>query len=185
MRDQGLRVVLYDRTCRGLPALPGLSHAWAVGAALYEGAGHIDARFGAASWAEALAWLAQVESTAPLREIQFWGHGRPGAALVAGERLGIEALSPGHPRHEALARVRARFAPGGTGLWWFRTCETFAGPAGARLARAWAQFFGCRTAGHTRVIGVRQPGLEVIAPGDEAPVAAGGVTCFRTRLPRG
>jgi hypothetical protein len=165
--ERGLRLLIYDRTCGGRAGLPGLSHAWGAGRHLYRGLGRIDAGFGAASWSEALDWLAGVRATRPIGEIQFWGHGRFGCALIAGEVLDLHALSPGHPLHERLARIRDRMLRGRDGLWWFRTCETFGGTAGHAFARAWTQFFACRAAGHTHVIGVWQSGLHALLPGAE------------------
>ena len=46
--------MLYDRSCRGRGPLPGLSHAWSAGGALYRALGQIDACHGAWSWAEGL-----------------------------------------------------------------------------------------------------------------------------------
>jgi hypothetical protein len=163
--ERGLRLLIYDRTCRGRHGLPGLSHAWGMGRHLYRGLGRIDAAFGAGSWGEALAWLIEVQAPGPIAEVQFWGHGHFGQALVAGEALDARALTPGHRHHEALARVRDRMLPGEAGLWWFRTCETFGGGQGHAFARAWADFFGCRAAGHTHVIGIWQSGLHSLLPG--------------------
>jgi hypothetical protein len=144
-----------------------LSHAWTAGRHLYRGLGRIDGGFGAATWAEALDWLATTRTPQPIAEIQFWGHGRFGQALVAGEVLDARALRPGHPLQEKLQRVRDRMLRGNAGLWWFRTCETFGTSAGQQFARAWTDFFQCRAAGHTHVIGVWQSGLHLLAPGAE------------------
>ncbi len=162
-----LRLLVFDRTCRGPALLPGLSHAWAAGHYLYRALGRVDAGYGAASWAEALDWLAGFAPDRPIAEIQFWGHGRWGSARVAGEPLGVGALERGHAHYERLARVRARVLPGERGLWWFRTCETFGAAAGHTFARRWSRFFGCRVAGHTYVIALWQSGLHSVLPGQE------------------
>ena len=62
--------------------------------------------------------------------------------------------------------LRERLAPGA--LVWFRTCETFGGAAGHDFARAFTDFFGCRAAGHTFIIGYWQSGLHLLEPG-QAP----------------
>jgi hypothetical protein len=200
-----LRLVVYDRTCRGRRALPGLSAAWAAGTRLYGALGRVDAWYGASSWREALDWLADVEPGRAIAEVQFWGHGRWGRALVAQEALDEAALAPHHPLGERLRRVRARLVPGGEALWWFRTCETFGGAEGQRFARAFSRLLGCRAAGHTHVIGVVQSGLHTIAPGEEPgwavdeglrPDRSGAalrsrlaapntITCFHGRIPAG
>lgn len=160
--------------------MPGLSHAWAGGRVLYRALGRLDAGHGAASWADALDWLATFQPQRPIAEIQFWGHGRWGEARVGGEVLDASALDPGHPLFARLARVRGRMLRGGDGLWWFRTCETFGTARGHDFARAWTRFFGCRAAGHTHVIGLWQSGLHALMPGaephwpvDEGVTAAG------------
>jgi hypothetical protein len=182
--ERAVRLLIYDRTCGGRAGLPGLSHAWGAGRHLYRGLGRIDAGFGAGSWSEALDWLASARAPRAISEIQFWGHGRFGQALIAGEELDPRALAPGHPLHDRLARVRDRMLRGNDGLWWFRTCETFGGGAGHAFARAWTGYFGCRAAGHTHVIGVWQSGLHSLLPGAEPHWSVDeGMTATATALP--
>ena len=164
--QSGLRLLIYDRTCAGRGPLPGLSTIWGAGQHLYRGLGRLDASRGVASWAEGLAWLAEFQAPRPIAEIQFWGHGRFGKALVGREALDAAALVPGHRHHPVLAQISARMQKGNEGLWWFRTCETFGTAAGQTFARAWADFFGCRAAGHTHAIGVWQSGLHTLLPGE-------------------
>ena len=154
-----MRVIVYDRTCvrtRGL-----LSPIWATGARLFRGIGRVDAVHGVASWDEALAWLAARPE--PITEIQYWGHGKWGSALVADDALDARAF---HERKQQLAAVRARLAP--DPLVWFRTCETFGAQAGITFAEQLADFFGARVAGHTYIIGFSQSGLHALAPGARA-----------------
>ena len=157
-----MRVIVYDRTCvirRGA-----LTPAWAVGARIYRGLGRIDEARGVTSWREALAWIAA--RPAPVAEIQYWGHGRWGRAMVEKDVLDASALVRAHPLHDALTAVRARLAP--DALIWFRTCETFGAARGIAFAEALADFTGARVAGHTFVIGVQQSGLHGLAPGARA-----------------
>jgi hypothetical protein len=199
--------MVFDRTCRGRALLPGLSHVWGTGQHLYRALGRLDAAHGAASWGEALEWLAAHEAPAPIAEIQFWGHGRWGLARVGDEVLDARSLESGHPHRPALERIRQRLLPGAEGLWWFRTCETFGRAAGHDFARRWSDFLRCRTAGHTYVIGWWQSGLhsllpgatptwspeEGLAPGREAPTIAlpsrpgapNTITCLHGTIPSG
>ena len=156
-----MRLLVYDRTCviRGRA----LSTPWAIGARLYRGLGRIDATRGVASWAEALAWLATHDR---VDEIQYWGHGRWGRAMVGDDVLDARVLDTSHGLHAALREVRARLAP--DALLWFRTCETFGATRGIAFAEALADFLGARVAGHTHVIGVHQSGLHGLAPGARA-----------------
>jgi hypothetical protein len=207
--------MVFDRTCAGprvlkgranSPRWPGLTWSWEVGAKLYQGLGRLDACFGAASWSEALAWLAHVEPGRRIGEIQFWGHGRWGDARIGRERLSIEALQADQPHNDALQAIRARLV-GPKALWWFRTCETFGKAEGHAFATAWTRFFQCRAAGHTYVIGPFQSGLHSLGPSDvpswsiaegvqpgapdasvalwSTPTAPNTITCLTGSIPRG
>lgn len=159
-----LRLLVFDATCRGTGVLPGLSHAWSAGSLLYRGLSRLDRARGVADFAEALSWLAEVEPGRSIGEIQLWGHGKWGELRLGAERLDLEAFARRHPHHASLAKVRARLA-GPEALVWLRTCETFGAAAGLRFAGALTDFFGCRAAGHTYVIGAWQSGLHRLEPG--------------------
>lgn len=159
----GLRLLIYDRTCRGRAWRPGLSFAWKSGSWLYRGLGRLDAVRGVESWGEALDWLVAIQPEEALDEIQYWGHGKWGCARVGEELLDSHALEATHPLHEELLSVRDRLHP--ESLWWFRTCETFGADAGHAFAGAFASFLGCPTAGHTHIIGYYQSGLHQLRPG--------------------
>ncbi len=201
-----LRLMIYDDTCRGAPGLPGLTHSWWAGARLYRALGRLDAWKGVRTWQEGLEWLAAFSPEHSIAEIQFWGHGKWGGAFVDRRPLDASALSPGHALHPLLRAVRDRLAP--NALWWFRTCETFGAAAGHRFARAWTDFFGCRAAGHTFIIGPWQSGLHSLSPGEAPgwsvteglkegtpdapgrarwshPFAPNTITCFHGALPDG
>jgi hypothetical protein len=200
--------MIYDRTCRGRYALPGLTATWRAGAGLYRALDRIDAWHGAGSWAEALEWAANIEPGSAIREIQFWGHGRWGCAKIDRDVLDARSLEPDHPLYSALSKIRDRLAPGGEALWWFRTCETFGTKVGQDFARAWSRFFGCRVAGHTYVIWLAQSGLHTLRPHEEptwpvdeglpphggtgptkalwsTPLAPNTISCFSGTIPEG
>ena len=193
-----LRLMVYDRNSS---AGRFLVTAWKAGGKLYGALGRLDACYGAGSWAEALAWLGSHRAPELIEEVQFWGHGKWGKALIGETALDASLVQPSHPLHRALLTVRARLVPG-TGLWWFRTCSTFGTAKGHAFARAWTKFLGCRAAGHTFIIGFHQSGLHSLGP-DETPswsVAEGvagavslwskpgapnTITCLRGKLPAG
>lgn len=166
-RTVGSRLMVYDRTCGGRWGLPGLTASWRVGGVLYRALGRLDDWKGVASWPEALDWLLERSREQPIAEIQFWGHGNWGCVLIDRVPMDVRALEPGHPWHARLAELRERLVPGGSALWWFRTCETFGTARGHAFAKAWTRFFGCRAAGHTYVIGPWQSGLHSLGPGEE------------------
>ena len=203
---RGLRLMIYDDTCRGPRLSLGLTHSWIGGALLYRGLGRLDAAFGARSWAGALEWLVGAAGERPIDEIQFWGHGRWGIAKIADDVLDVSALSADSPHHGRLCQVRERMSAGAQ--WWFRTCETFGARRGQDFARRWTDFFERPAAGHTFIIGPWQSGLHRLRPGerpawpDDEGIAEGTaaaplralwsgprqpntITCFHGAIPRG
>lgn len=160
-----LRLMFYDRTCRGRTMLPGLSHAWASGGALYRALGRIDAWHGVSSWDEAFAWLGTYGEGRPIAEIQYWGHGKWGAPKIAGHGVDAGALGRSGALKDGFVRIAKRMLPGREGLFWLRTCEAFGGQPGHELARVMADTLGCRVAGHTFIIGHWQSGLHTLMPG--------------------
>jgi hypothetical protein len=150
-----MNVLVYDRNC------PRLSLAWRAGAVLYKRLGRIDAVRAVDSWVDALACLARFEHA--IDEIQYWGHGHWGEALVGCEVLDATSFEPGHRHRSDLEAIRERLAP--DALIWFRTCETFGAERGHDFAQRLADFTGARVAGHTHVIGFHQSGLHGLRPG--------------------
>jgi hypothetical protein len=159
---RGLRLILFDRTCVGRAGL-GLSRAWSSGSRLYALLGRSDGARGVSTFEEGLGWLTAFRATEPIAEVQFWGHGKWGRIFVDREPLDRTAFIEGHTHHRAMCALRDRLSPGA--LVWFRTCETFGAVAGQDFAQAWTDFFGCRAAGHTFVIGYWQSGLHLLDSG--------------------
>jgi hypothetical protein len=174
-----LRLLVFDRTC------PRLSRFWRAGAKLYRALGRIDAALGVTSWDEGLGWLAAQQGQ--ITEIQYWGHGKWGCALVDRQDvLDAHALAPGHALYPHLRAIRERLAP--DALIWLRTCETFGARPGIAFAERLADWTGARVAGHTFVIGFHQSGLHGLSPGiradwsaDEGLAAGTGETPERAR----
>ena len=159
--------MLFDKTCRGPRFGPGLTHAWGAGSVVYRAMRRLDASFGIERWSDGLDWLvAQSRSRGrPISQVQYWGHGRRGRAMVDREVLDGSALGRRHPLHAKLDILRASLADDCAALWWWRTCETIGGHQGHEFARSFGRFLGARVAGHTYVIGVWQSGLHELAPG--------------------
>jgi hypothetical protein len=160
-----LRLLVYDATQRVRPPRA-LGLAWHAGSYLYRGLGRIDAAFGARHWTEAFDFLAKHQADRTIGELQFWGHGKWGRALIHGESFDRRALASGHTLSSGIAAFRERLEP--EALVWFRTCETLGARAGHDFARALADHLNARVAGHTFVIGFFQSGLHSLSPG-EAP----------------
>jgi hypothetical protein len=199
----GLRLVIYDATQRARkPRL--LGYSWQYGTQLYRALGRVDAAYGASSFQDAFAWLARHESSRPISELQFWGHGKWGRIFIASESLDRGWLSPSHPQHTAYRALAERLTP--EALLWFRTCETLGARAGQDFASALSDGTGARVAGHTYVIGFFQSGLHCLKPGtkpswshseglaagtpaspqralDSAPNAPNTITCLTGEIP--
>lgn len=157
-----LRLLVYDATQQNrTPRALGL--AWRAGSHLYGGLGRIDGAFGARSWAQAFEFLATTHPGRSIGELQFWGHGKWGRALIDGDSFDRRALAETHPLAGRIAAFRERLEP--SALVWFRTCETLGAHAGGDFARALGDHLGARVAGHTFVIGFFQSGLHSLLPG--------------------
>jgi len=156
--------MVFDRTCRGPGIVPGLSTVWGAGARLYRARGALEATFGALSWDEALSFIAGFEPERPIGEIQFWGHGKWGSALIGDDRFDERSLLHNDALAPALSAIRKRLHSARS-LFWFRTCETLGATRGHDFAAALSERLGCRVAGHTFVISYWQSGLHVLAPG--------------------
>ena len=157
-----LRLLVYDATQR-VRSPRALGLAWHAGSYLYRGLGRIDAAYGARGWTDAFDFLTKHAPDRTIGELQFWGHGKWGRALIDGESFDRRALSSTHALFARVAAFRERLAP--EALVWFRTCETLGARAGHDFARALAEHLNARVAGHTFVIGLFQSGLHSLAPG--------------------
>lgn len=158
-----LRLLIYDGNQKAGEAL--LRSSWAAGARLYRSLGRIDRFVGARSWREAFAWCAA--QPAPIAELQFWGHGRWGHALLGDEALSQASFSEGHAHRRGLHALRDCLLPDAQSLVWFRTCETFGASRGHAFAKTLTRELKTRAAGHTHVIGTLQSGLHGLRPGAE------------------
>ena len=179
--SEGLRLIVYDRTQRRR-APRALGYSWQYGTHLYRALGRVDAAYGARDFGGALRYLTTYEPEQPIRELQFWGHGKWGKIFVDRDALDRSVLSPGHRYHDLFRAFRRRLAP--NALLWFRTCETLGARSGQDFAQALGDATGARVAGHTYVIGFFQSGLHCLRPGD-APAwsATEGLSCGTAEAP--
>jgi hypothetical protein len=161
-RSEGLRLIVYDRTCIGRFGV-GLSRVWSAGRHLYAALGRSDGALGTASFDEAFAWLGSHHRDRPISEVQFWAHGKWGRLFLERDSFDRAAFGAGHRLHRGVAALRERLVPGA--LVWFRSCETFGAAPGHDFARRLTDFLGCAAAGHTFIIGYWQSGLHRLEPG--------------------
>ena len=163
MSEVALRLLIYDGNSKA--GETPLRTSWAVGARVYRAMGRVDRFIGARSWAEALDWCAAQDG--PIAELQFWGHGQWGRALLGDEALTRASFEEGHAHRAGLDALGERLLPNGESLVWFRTCETFGASAGIAFAKTLTRTLKTRAAGHTHVIGVYQSGLHGLVAGAE------------------
>jgi hypothetical protein len=161
MTNNGLRLMVYDRTCIRTGAH--LTPAWFTGSLVYRGLGRIDASFGASSWDEALTWLTTHDASRTIDEIQYWGHGRWGRVLIDNDVFDASVLRDAHAHYPKILALRDRLSP--SALVWLRTCEAFGADVGRDFAQALSDGLRARVAGHTFIIGVLQSGLRALLPG--------------------
>ena len=99
-----VRILIYDQHCRGPGKSRWLSRSFRAGASLFGGARFFDAVIPSTSWAQALRETLRVAHHQSIDEIQVWGHGKWGRALIGDDTLDASALSqPG----ELAASLRA------------------------------------------------------------------------------
>lgn len=161
--SEGLRLVVYDRTQR-FRAPRALGYSWQYGTHLYRALGRVDGAYGARDFGGALRFLATHAPEQPIRELQFWGHGKWGKIFVDRDALDRSVLAPSHRYYDLFRSFQQRLTP--DALLWFRTCETLGARSGQDFARALADATGARVAGHTYVIGFFQSGLHCLRPGE-------------------
>jgi hypothetical protein len=123
-------------------------------------------------------------------EIQFLSHGSPGNAMYiskTGSELTINDFmipdiekygdgprsAPGYrewhdgltPRQRRLVLLRRTICDTDAEVY-YRSCEAFQGKQGQQFAKASADFWRSKVIGHTKVIGLTQPGKKVLKPGE-------------------
>lgn len=148
-----MKIIIYDATQKGALGL-----VWRVGAWLYKKLGWADEVVAIRSTFPFWSDLSYAARGRFVDEIQFWGHGEPGGAFIAGNPLCIDCTDL---FYSTIACLHA------DSVFWFRTCSTFASADGQAFAKEWTDALGCRVAGHTYKIGFWHSGLHTLAPGEE------------------
>lgn len=196
MDDGKLKVMIYDETAKK----GGLAFSWFAGGLLYKAVRTLDFCQGVNSWDDALQYLMKVGGDRPIDEIQIWCHGWFGAAYINNEPLIAKTYVEG-PLLGKLTAVKNRLHK--DSLVWFRSCALFGSRVGQNFALQSANFFRCRVAGHTRIIGPLQSGLYTTTPGVPAywsdregvkedgtpekssPFAPHTIHCLNSSIPKG
>jgi hypothetical protein len=126
-------------------------------------------------------------------EVQFWSHGSTGnggwIAQSSGghselntasfdidglERFGDDTKQPGYREwHDKLTSFQRRLVLlrrticDSDSTIYYRSCEAFHGASGQKFAKASSKFWRCDVSGHTKSIGVSQPGKHTLSPCQE------------------
>lgn len=166
-----MRLVVYDNKPGTGLGNAGLRLSWKVWAWKQLQTKECDAVLAANSWFDAISWAAKQPQ---ITWLQYWGHGSDGAAYC-----GDEALKP-----TDLAVLKGKFKP--DGYVWFRSCSTFNRLWGRDFAKSVRRQTGVKVAGHTAIIGLIQPGLQVLKLNGEATwedFSGKSIWCFQNKLP--
>ncbi len=179
-----MRILIYDQRCKGPGQTLWLSRSFRAGARLFGGERFFDAVIPSTSWAQALRETLRVAQHRGIDEIQMWGHGKWGRALIGHDSLDASVLSPpGGLAASLTALGRHMRSPRAT--LWFRTCETLGANAGHDFVQRLSSQLGARVAGHTYIIGPLQSGLHVVSPGERPSwTATEGIAEGSARAPR-
>lgn len=166
-----MRLVIYDNNPGPGLGNAGLRLSWKVWAWKQLQTKESDAVFAANNWFDAVSWALKHES---ITWIQYWGHGSDGAVYC-----GDKALKP-----TDLALLKGKFKP--DAYIWFRSCFTFKSTWGRDFARSVRKHTGVKVAGHTQLIGLTQPGLQVLSVTGDADwddFKGKSIWCFQSKLP--
>lgn len=126
-----------------------------------------------------------------IEEVQFFSHGSPGNAMYiskTGEEITIKDFNipgldkfgygptsmPGYREWADKLSVRQRqlvllrrLLCGPDAEIYYRSCEAFQGKTGQEFAKKSTEFWRSKVVGHTKVIGITQPGKKVLKPCQE------------------
>ena len=152
----GARVLLVDAT-----GYDPLRLTWRVGH-LITSPRRFTHRLYVHSWDEAMDQLGDLAQHEKLSELQFWGHGSSGRALIGTDALDMTYLQTS-ARFQRWVSLRP-FLSTPSPLIWFRTCDTMKAEAGRLFSSKLAHLLRCRVAGYTQYIHVIQRGLVVAWP---------------------
>lgn len=166
-----MRLVVYDNKPGAGLGNAGLRLSWKLWAWKQLQTKECDAVLAANSWFDVISWASKQPQ---ITWLQYWGHGSDGAVYC-----GDKALKP-----TDLALLKGKLRP--EAYIWFRSCFTFKSTWGRDFARSVRKHTGVKVAGHTKLIGLTQPGLQVLkVTGDVDWNDAEGksIWCFQSKLP--
>lgn len=143
------KLIIFDKS-EG--TLVGLS--WKLGSRIFKS--HFTHTLAASSWQEVIDYFHRLPEGTRFNEVQFWGHGAPGKALVGGEPAGDAVWLSMRPYLHDLSIV------------WLRVCSFAQGVRGSNAMCRVAGLLECRVIAHTHIIGnwASHSGTQGIRPGE-------------------
>lgn len=140
-----MKILIYDNTEKKLIGL-----SWKIGAFLFRPL--FDKIIPANSWDQAITDLKAFVGKKKASEVQFWGHGVPGAPLIDNKPMSL--------RDDRIFSTTHR--------WWFRCCSLLSTVRGKKFA-GWFVERGVEIVSHTSVIGMMglHPFLFGLKPGQD------------------
>lgn len=149
------KCIIYDRTVRS----PVLWLTWRLWAWFLLLTRRVSRVYGAASVSDAMSYLVHTYflEAVEWQQVQFWCHGRPGQVLIGQTTLTKNCTADEWATLKDLSEVIPRDC-----MVWFRSCSTFAGPAGKEFANWIAATLACHVAGFTYTIWFFQSGLRCV-----------------------
>jgi hypothetical protein len=151
-----MKLVIYDKT----DIAGWVRWTWVIGAFLFKLFRRIDDYKGVETWGDAFDWLCSQKH--PIKEIQFWGHGTWGSAIVGLTRL--QNVTMGMGLYEAdLVKLREKLSA--DSIFWLRSCGCFGDLRGQDFAVRLSKALGCIVVGHTYIIHFWHSGTRVLHPG--------------------
>lgn len=162
-KDGKLDIMIYDSSDW---AGKQLRLSWITGGKFYKMFRGIEHHQGFDNWPEALKWICTIEPDKKINSVQFWGHGTPGRVWMNGDYLSARSILKKSEHHESLLMLKDRMDE--DSVFWFRSCNVFAGQEGHLFGMTISKMLECRIAAHTYIVGPWQGGLHTIGP-DEKP----------------
>ena len=160
LEDGKLDIMIYDSSDW---AGKELRFSWITGGKFYKLFHSVEHNAGFDNWIDAIDWILSVEPDRKINSIQYWGHGSQGKVWMNGSNINVRSFVDSSELNKKLILLKKRLTP--ESVIWFRCCNVFAGNEGKYFSIISSQFFECKIAAHTFIVGPWQSGLHTISPG--------------------
>lgn len=159
LKDDKLDIMIYDSSDW---AGKQLRFSWITGGKFYKWFRGVEHHAGFSDWLEAIDWILSVEPNRKINSIQYWGHGSQGKVWMNGSAMSVRSFVEASEINKKLNLLKQRLTP--ESVIWFRCCNVFAGNEGKIFSITSSNFFNCKIAAHTYIVGPWQSGLHTLKP---------------------